>query len=113
MRLPRSGRERQPRSGATCTVSCAGSPSVNISAEGPRGGAAPNFPNPRLNVNLDAVLPEHLDHFREVRRPGWDLAVQGGEHRNRMTAFSSDFQDFTATRAIAKRMNGAGGNMHE
>jgi hypothetical protein len=65
------------------------------------------------NVNFNAVLAQHLDRFCDIWRPGWNLTIQCGEHRNRITSFSSDFQHFSAPRANAKSVNNTSRKMNE
>src|SRR5262249_2105816 len=64
-------------------------------------------------VNLDALLAQHVDHFCDMRRPGWNLAIQRGERQNGLASLSGDFQKLTAARAEAKSVNGSARNVYQ
>lgn len=63
-------------------------------------------------VNFNAVLTEHLDHFWDVRQTRGNLAIHCGEHLNRATSACREFSRATRFPAVASNAS-IGGDVAE
>ena len=70
----------------------------------PHGADAPATSSARepLEVNLDTVIPTHLNRFRDIQRTRRNRVSQRLEHLDSVTSTPSYFNQFAAARPVTE-----------